>query len=358
MALVWAGGILWTPVAALAMSLQDEIKMGQEAVAEVEKESKVINNPELNQRVNTIGQEIAAVCDETRFKYTFKILDDKDVNAFTLPGGFVYVNKGLLDNVRSDDELAAVLAHEIAHAAHHHMVKMLEGQKKMSRWTDLINLGAIIVLMAGKGGGEGVFQVMSMMEMVKIARTTGLGREAEYDADMAALQYLKKTKYNPAGLLTFMERLAREASLRPELDYGIFQTHPISKDRVARIEEALKDTPINKRMALNIKSSVKVTQVDGKDMGEVYYQDRLIYKTSPARASQIADRINRLLWDDLRLYEVKLDRAKNMVVARGEPLIAPSREDVALNNLPVSTLAEQAFKNLREAMWKESWNNR
>src|SRR5207247_1497435 len=112
-------------------------------------------------RLNKIGQEIAAVAnvekvpalwgnaEVKKFSYTFKIVDDKDVNAYSLPGGFVYVNKGLLDYIHSDDELAGVLGHEIAHAAHHHMMKLLKEQSKMQPFLPLAILA--MVLAGGKG---------------------------------------------------------------------------------------------------------------------------------------------------------------------------------------------------------------
>src|SRR5262249_439382 len=108
-----------------------EVKVGRDSAAETEKEVKFITEPAIVERVNRIGQEIAAIANSTeipatwgdpkvkKFNYSFRVVDDKDVNAFSLPGGFIYVNKGLLDYVHSDDELAGVLAHEVAHAAHH-----------------------------------------------------------------------------------------------------------------------------------------------------------------------------------------------------------------------------------------------
>ncbi|MCC6443670.1 MAG: M48 family metalloprotease [Armatimonadetes bacterium] len=359
-ALAWVVVAMLAPSAAWAkMKIENEIKKGQEAVVEVEKESKVVTDPELNKRVNTIGQAIAAVVDEKRFAYTFKILDEKDVNAFSLPGGFIYVNKGLLDYVRSDDELAGVLAHEITHAAHHHMVQMIEEQGKMSKWMDVLNLAVIAVMMSSKGNTEGAFNVLTTLQLVQIAKVTGLGRKAEFDADAGAIKYLKRTGYNPAGMYTFMARLSNEARLRPDVDYGIFQTHPISADRVARIEGYLEEMniPINTRVVLNLKSTVKSVQQNGREIGEVYYQDKLIYKTDPATAAEVSDRINRLLWANLKTYELKLDKARNMVVARNIPIITPTPQDAALNDTTIPDLTARAYAGLRQALYSEYVKN-
>src|SRR5258706_8226318 len=135
-----------------------EVKLGREnAKANDEAPGmKLITDAKLLDRVNKIGQELAAVAnvekvtalwgssDVKKFAYTFKIVDDKDVNAYSLPGGFIYVNKGTLDYVHSDDELAGVLAHEIAHASHHHMMKLIREQNKMQPLTLLALLAAVL----------------------------------------------------------------------------------------------------------------------------------------------------------------------------------------------------------------------
>jgi len=130
----------------------NEIKLGQEAAAEVAKDSKFITDPAILERVRTIGQKIVKVANSksivalygsdrvTPFEFDFQVIADKDVNAFSTPGGHVYINKGLLDFVQSDQELAGVIAHEITHASHHHMVYLIKKSEGAS------NLGALAVL--------------------------------------------------------------------------------------------------------------------------------------------------------------------------------------------------------------------
>src|SRR5579872_2476080 len=133
-------GPMWADDKNKAKAEDPEVKLGRENAAENDKNIKLVTDAAVVDRVNRIGQEIAAVANSVeipaiwgtpnvkKFAYTFKVVDDKDVNAYSLPGGFIYVNKGLLDYVHSDDELAGVLAHEITHAAHHHMVKLMHEQ--------------------------------------------------------------------------------------------------------------------------------------------------------------------------------------------------------------------------------------
>ena len=129
-----------------------EVRLGRDNADEHDKQSKLITDPAQLDRVRRIGNEIAAIANKEvipaywghaqmkQFQYVFKIVDDKDVNAYCMPGGFVYVCKGLLDKVRSDDELAGVLAHEISHAAHHHILKLLKEQSKIQKATLPIQL--------------------------------------------------------------------------------------------------------------------------------------------------------------------------------------------------------------------------
>ena len=124
---------------------QQEVEFGKKVVAEIEKHYRFITDAELVERVDRIGQTLAEISRQTPtvarygesgpapFQYTFRIIDEKDVNAFSVPGGFIFVNKGLLEFVSSDDELAAVLAHEIAHAAHRHVMKLIRDDAKVQR---------------------------------------------------------------------------------------------------------------------------------------------------------------------------------------------------------------------------------
>src|SRR5437016_6445578 len=145
-----------TPVLAQKPPVEDpEVKLGRENAVTNDKEVKLVADAKLLERVNRIGQEVAAVANTTavtaiwgspelkKFPYSFKIVDDKDVNAYSLPGGFIYINKGLLDAVRSDDELAGVLAHEIGHDVHHHMVKLIKESNKLDKILTPLTLLAI-----------------------------------------------------------------------------------------------------------------------------------------------------------------------------------------------------------------------
>jgi predicted Zn-dependent protease len=208
---------------------QQEVEFGKKVVAEIEKQYKFITDPELVERVNRIGQTLAEIARQTRtearygesgpapFEYTFRIIDEKDVNAFSVPGGFIFVNKGLLDFVSSDDELAAVLAHEIAHAAHRHVMKLIRDDVKVQQ---SVLLPALLVGIFGRLPSQDFAGLMTGAQLYRIARVSSFSQEAETDSDLTALEYLRRSPYNPVGLLVFMERLAAEERKRPQIDWG------------------------------------------------------------------------------------------------------------------------------------------
>ena len=239
-----------------------EIKIGREAHEEMLKSGmKLISDPAMLSRVTTIGARLANVANKTvipatygtenrtPYTYRFHIVDDKDVNAFALPGGWLYVNKGLLDYVQSDDELAGVLAHEVIHAAHHHILKL---QKEQDKLNTQLAIGAIAAIFA-KVPVADTGNLITGIQLVALQKVNGYSQQAERDADGAGFELTRLAGFNPVGALTFMERLARDQRNRPEVDLGIFRTHPPEKQRVASLKSKLDlaAIPINRRQTTN-----------------------------------------------------------------------------------------------------------
>lgn len=346
----------------------DEVKMGKEAVVELEKEIKLYKDPEAVKRVETIGSALAKVANTvevpalygsseiTGFEYVFKIVDDKDVNAFSLPGGFIYVNKGLLDFVESDHELAGVLAHEVVHAAHHHMVHLLKEQQKMESKIALLLFAGLL----GKVPAADLGNIVMGAELFRIAKTSGYGQKAERDADLSAVHYMMESDYNPVGLLTFLERLARTPEL---VTWGIFQTHPDSPERAKSVASTLRgmDVPINRRLVRNApKALVRSVDVDGKPVSEVVLEDNTLYRpasengvASSDKADQVADKLNSLLDEGLQFRDIKVPGDRPAVLARGEPLIEVSLSDAALLDQAPMEVAQKAADDIRRVLWRQ-----
>lgn len=346
----------------------DEVTMGREAAAEVEKEVKLYDDPVALERVQRIGQAIAHVANTVEvpaiygsskiieFDYSFKIIDEEDVNAFSLPGGFIYVYRGLLDFVESDHELAGVLAHEVAHASHHHMIQLLKEQQKMDNKIAILLLAGLL----GKVPGTDLGNIVIGAQLYRIAIVSGYGQQAERDADLTAVRYMIEAGYNPVGLLTFLERLARNPEL---INWGIFRTHPESGERAALIRDKLKDLDIaiNRRLVRNApKASVRPVTVDGLTVSEVIIGEKILYRPAPEngvgsedRANQVAERINSLLDDGLQLRDVRASADRPTVLAKGEPLIEVSLSDAALLEKEPMAIAKQAADDIRMVLWRQ-----
>jgi predicted Zn-dependent protease len=347
----------------------NEIKLGQEAVAEAAKTYKLGTSEADLKRIRAIGAKLAQAANTqtvvavygvdtiTKFDYAFDIIEEKDINAFCVPGGHIYVYRGLLDFVQSDDELAAILAHETTHAAHHHMVFLL---KKQAALDNAEAIAMLATIMSGAKGSD-VFNVAQGIQLLNIAKINGYGMQAERDADAGAVRYMMSAGYNPVGLLTFMERLARQ----PEyVDLGIYRNHPLDADRVKATRDLLTKlkVPIDRRAVTN---STKATVTAGKTGGApssgnailgpgadspgVLLSDKVIYrpaaiegKTSQHLAQEAADKINAALDSNPKIFEIKADAAAGAVTARDKVLFKVSDADAKLMGVTPGQAAQAA----------------
>lgn len=378
--LLLAGGSLFAQESAhdhppLSPRDQQEVEFGKKVVAEIEKQYKFITDPELVERVNRIGQTLAEIARRTQtqarygepgpapFEYTFRIIDEKDVNAFSVPGGFIFVNKGLLDFVSSDDELAGVLAHEIAHASHRHVMKLIRDDAKVQQ---SVLLPALLVGVFGRLPSQDFAGLMTGAQLYRIARVSSFSQEAEVDSDLTALEYLRRSPYNPVGLLVFMERLAAEERKRPQIDWGIFRTHPITRARVETITRALQEygIPIRRREvspALAVHARMEDPQ-QPEGLYTVQFEKIRIFtpaslgeqESSRVRAERIAGLLNTLLDDGMQLFEVQLSADRRAVLIRGQEVVRVLDQDAQLAGKPAEAVAESAREAIRRLLWSDA----
>lgn len=208
-------------------STDKEIQIGQTITKAVEKEYKIVDDPLIQKRLEDIGQKIAGICDRKELDYYFKVLDDSEVNAFALPGGFVYIHKGLMDKVANDDELAAVLAHEIAHVVARHSIKKLQALQAYSILR--------ILVAAAPGTGE----VGNAADIAFAQVLTGYAREDELLADQLGARYTKLAGYNPRAMIDFLEKLQEINRRKPPRPKSYLKTHPYVPDRIRVVKQAL-----------------------------------------------------------------------------------------------------------------------
>jgi predicted Zn-dependent protease len=207
----------------IAGGTEKEVRQGREAAAEVDRQAKFIEDPLITEYVNRVGQNIVLHSD-AKVPFTIKVIDSDEVNAFALPGGFFYVNKGLLLAADNEAELAGVMAHEIAHVAARHAV---ENQAKASL-LEYAALGASIFL----GGIPGmIYQNTAGIGLLGIFMK--FSRSAEEEADKLGVQYMYAAGYDPGAMATMFEKLEAKNKKKPGFISRAFSTHPAPPDRRA-----------------------------------------------------------------------------------------------------------------------------
>jgi len=227
------------PAEAGMISEKQEIEMGKAAAQQVEARYGLLTDPQVNDRVNRIGQSLVDVCGRKNLKYTFKVLNTEDVNALACPGGYIYVFKGLLDLMPSDAELAAVLGHEIGHVVKRHTVHQIE----KSMWTQ------IMAILAGVASGNG--EVLALGIVVSDALAAGYSRADENAADREGFAYILKAGYSPYAMLVTMHKLQEVAARYGNPGWGIFDSHPQPEQRIQNMNKLLAPLKITPWAAKN-----------------------------------------------------------------------------------------------------------
>ncbi len=202
-------------------SLEKEIQMGRQLAAEIERQVKLVEDPTINEYVNRVGQNLVRNSD-AKVPFTIKVVESDEINAFALPGGFFYVNSGLILAADDESELAAVMSHEIAHVAARH------GTKQASK-AELINFASIPLIFMGGVGGFAIRQAAGFLIPLQFLQ---FSRGDEAEADYLGLQYLYKTGYDPGAAVSFFEKLQAKESARPGSVSKMFSTHPPTGDRI------------------------------------------------------------------------------------------------------------------------------
>jgi MAF protein len=220
-------------------STDKEVQIGRSVNRQLEKEYKFSTDPLVQKRVEDIGKKIAAVSDRKEINYYFRVLEDDDLNAVSLPGGYVYVNSGLLDKVANDDELASVLAHEVGHIVARHSIKKLQAMQSYS-------VLRLLVAVAPGAGAVGNAADAAFTQFL-----LGYSREDELLADQLGARYAKLAGYNPHAMITFLIKLQDNNRRMPTREHSYFKTHPYIPDRIRVVKQELGE-PINFADYINI----------------------------------------------------------------------------------------------------------
>ena len=221
-------------------SLEREIALGKQMAQEVERDGKVITDPVVAEYVNRLGQNLVRNSD-AKVPFTIKVLDTDEVNAFALPGGFFFVNSGLILKAQSEAELAGVMAHEIAHVAARH------GTRQASRG-ELAQYATLPLIFAGGWAGYAVYQAAGVVIPIGFLK---FSRAFESEADMLGLQYMYKAGYDPTALVDFFERIETLEKKKPGSLAKVFSTHPMTEDRIKATQEEIQNLETKPEYVVN-----------------------------------------------------------------------------------------------------------
>lgn len=209
----------------LLYGTEKEVSIGEAMAAKMEQQYEMATDVDTNERVQKILDRLVAVCDRKDIVYFIKVIDKDLMNAVSLPGGYVYVFKGLIDKVDNDDELAGVIAHEIAHITARHAVKRIQNV-----------YGALIL------------QGLASQSNTKVAQGVGLAltslfmeysQEDEFEADRLGVKYLKKAGFDPTGMARLLEKLRQEEEKGKIREYSYWRTHPYISQRISVVNQAI-----------------------------------------------------------------------------------------------------------------------
>ena len=206
-------------------SIEKEIAMGKQLAGEVQRQAKLMDDPIVTEYVNRVGQNLARNSD-AKVPFTFQVIDDPTLNAFALPGGFIFVHTGLLTAAETEAEMASAMAHEIAHVAARHMTRQ-------ACRAQVANIATLPLILLGGWGGYAVRQAASAaipMTFLSFSR----GYEAE--ADYLGLQYLYAAGYDPTALIDMFEKMMSLEKRKPGSIAKVFSTHPMNGDRLKKTQ--------------------------------------------------------------------------------------------------------------------------
>jgi predicted Zn-dependent protease len=248
-------------------SLEKEIAIGRQLAAEVEKTAKIVDDPVISEYVNRIGQNLVRNSD-AKVPFTIKVIDNDEVNAFALPGGFFFVNTGIIRLAENEAELAGVMAHEIAHVAARH------GTRQASR-AQITNILSIPLIFVGGGVGYAVSQAAGLAIPLTFLK---FSRGFEEEADALGVQYLYKSGYDPQAMVTFFERLQAQEKKKPGTLAKVFSSHPITQDRAKNVQEA-----INENLSARPEYAINTSEFEEVKQHLVRLEGRRKESTDPNR---------------------------------------------------------------------------
>jgi beta-barrel assembly-enhancing protease len=239
--LALAGGLVAAGGCAPAVTTQQEVQMGRQYAAEINRQLPIVQDATIHRYVNDLGNRIARGADPRGIQYTFYVVNSNQVNAFAVPGGFIYVNRGLIDRTDNLSELAGVLGHEIGHVVARHGIDQMQ---RMQNAEMAVNLAYILL-----GRQPGAVEQVGL-QVGAGAYFARHSREAENEADALAVRYLAQAGINPEGIPTFFAKLLDDQQRQPARVEQWFMTHPLAQDRLENTRGFVQQIPAQQRQQM------------------------------------------------------------------------------------------------------------
>ena len=222
-------------LAACGVSTQQEVEMGQSYSQQINAQLPIVSDPELNRYINVLGDSIAKLSDERNLEWHFYIVDSREVNAFAVPGGFIYVNRGLIERAQNLSMLAGVLGHEIGHVIERHSVQQME---KMQQANIGVTLACILTRVCENQAAGTLINVAGTAVFAKFSR------DDEREADRDGITFVTRAGINPQGIPAMFRVLLSERSRNASAVDSWFSTHPLEEERITETEAMIKQIDV------------------------------------------------------------------------------------------------------------------
>jgi predicted Zn-dependent protease len=225
------------------LSNTDEARIGRMIMRDIRNSGQVLDDPLITEYLNDIGSRIGAQTNDGEHNFTFFAVEDARINAFALPGGYIGVHTGLLEATRNENELAGVMAHEVAHVTQRHIARAIHANSRQSILTTAMMLGAIVLSAAG-GSSDAVQGAMAVAQGTAAQQQVNFTRNNEYEADRIGIAALSDAGFDPYGMASFFEVMSRQQTTSPEMRAPEFlRTHPVTTARIAEARSRARDYP-------------------------------------------------------------------------------------------------------------------
>ena len=215
------------------LSIEDEYRIGRMVMRGLRESGRIVEDPEINEYIQSLGLRLSSLTNQGNRDFNFFLVNDRTINAFALPGGFVGINTGLLLDTRNESELAGVLAHEVSHVTQRHIARSIEAGGRTSLMTTAATLVAILLGAIAGVDSNVTFGAITAAQGIAAEAQIGFTRENEYEADRVGISVLADAGFDPNAMPAFFEEMGRRTQLSPDRVPELLRSHPVTSARIA-----------------------------------------------------------------------------------------------------------------------------